>query len=86
MYYVYVLESSTEKLNFGYTKDLKRRLKEHQNGIVFTTSKDENWELIYYEAYKNASDALNREKQIKNYGQAWRQLKLRISGSRQNDC
>jgi putative endonuclease len=84
MFYVYVLESTAKKLYFGYTNDLKRRLKEHQKGDSFTTRHDK-WELIYYEAYKSTSDARNREKQIKSYGQAWRQLKSRIISSRQND-
>lgn len=82
MYYFYVLENDDQKLYFGSTNDLKRRLKEHQSGKTITT-KNSHWELIYYEAYKSESDARVREERIKYYGQAWAQLKKRIKSSRQ---
>jgi hypothetical protein len=40
----------------------------------------ENWELVYYEAYKNKNLGLKRFKSLKLYGKAWAQLKLRIFG------
>ncbi len=37
-YYVYVLESSkTSDLYVGYTNDLRKRLKEHNRGLNFST-------------------------------------------------
>jgi putative endonuclease len=85
MYYVYVIESDEGTLYFGSTNDLKRRLSEHKNRKSFAT-KGSNWELIYYEAYASESDARRREQRIKDYGQAWNQLKKRIAKSRRLEC
>jgi len=73
MYYVYCLKRTGDTLYFGYSEDLRRRLKQH--GI---TAK----ELVYYEAYKSKKDAVARERQLKKYKSAWGQLKKRIAGSR----
>jgi len=72
MYFVYVLiNGSTGELYYGYTGNLKKRMSEHGNA----------WELIYYEAYLSESDARNREKKLKHYGQARFHLKGRIKDS-----
>jgi len=67
MYYVYLLENQNDlSWYIGYTKDLKKRLKEHQNGYgCRTTSLKNNWKLIYYEAYLDKQDATGREKFLK---------------------
>lgn len=82
MYYVYVLQNEEKKIYFGSTNDLKRRLEEHQTGKVFST-KRHGWELTYYEAYRDESDARRREHNIKLQGQAAAQLRRRIHKSRQ---
>lgn len=68
MYYVYVLESQNDKsLYIGYSADLKRRIAEHLNGKGGRTTRlKKNWELIYYEAYKNEFDAKGRERFLKS--------------------
>lgn len=73
MYYVYILRNNNNKLYYGYTNNLKRRLQEH--GAKY------NFELIYFEAYKSESDARNREKQLKNYAQSLTALKSRLKKS-----
>lgn len=74
MYYVYLLQqTNTHKLYYGYTNDLERRLKEH--------NKNDSWELIYYEAFKSESDARQRERKLKYYGQTISCLKQRLKGS-----
>ena len=71
MFYVYLLKNTeTDTTYIGYTKDLKRRLKEH---------KDKKPVLIYYEAYKNKKDAQERERRLKQRGQTIRRLKERLS-------
>jgi putative endonuclease len=78
MFYVYCLESEiNEELYFGYTKDLKRRLKEHNQLLNFSTKKYAPWKLIYYEACLNEQDAKRREKYLKT-SQGRRMLKIRI--------
>jgi putative endonuclease len=74
MYYVYVIKNDEkEKLYYGFSSDLKRRMKEHKS--------KGNWRLVYYEAYESEKDARIREKRIKKYGQARTHLKNRIINS-----
>ncbi len=68
MYYTYVLLSNKDdKLYTGYTKDLKLRFKQHNNGQVKSTKNRRPFILIYYEASINQQDALRREKYLKTY-------------------
>ncbi len=77
-YYVYVLQSKHD-LNFytGYTKDLKKRLDEHNAGNVVSTKNRRPLILIYWEGCLNQQDATKREKYLKT---AWgkRYLKNRL--------
>lgn len=69
MCHVYVLQSdSDEGFYIGFSTDLRRRLKEHQEGRSFATSYRRPWRLIYYEAYLEEADALGREKYLKSGG------------------
>lgn len=79
MYYVYLLKSErNDQLYVGSTKDLKTRLKRHNNGKEFTTKKFLPWKLIYYEAFETEHLARMREKKLKQHGNALRELKQRI--------
>lgn len=49
----------------GFSSDLRKRLKEHNSGYVQSTRNRRPLELIYYEAYKERSQALRREKFLK---------------------
>ena len=67
MYYVYILKSrKTGKLYKGFTEDLKDRLARHNRGETLSTKSGMPWELIYYEAFSNKSDALREEKFLKS--------------------
>lgn len=71
MVYVYVLRNSLKsRLYTGFTRDLQKRLIQH-------ASKKPNYELVYYEASLNVSDAIKREKFLKT-GPGKRYLKNRI--------
>jgi len=73
MYYVYILKNRmADEIYIGYSNDLKRRFKEHQN---------KHPELIYYEAYKSEKDARKRELTLKEHGQTKRRLKERLKYS-----
>lgn len=67
MYYVYILQSSKRKnwLYKGSTSDLRRRLKEHNQGKNFSTAPYTPFKLIYYEAYLLKTDAEAREQYLK---------------------
>jgi len=80
MYYVYVLKSKKDG-NFyvGYTGNLRKRLTEHSDGNVRSTRYRLPFEMVYYEASRNNTDALHREKYLKTtYGK--RYLKNRLKG------
>jgi putative endonuclease len=64
-YYVYVLESRKNDLYIGFTGDLRKRIKEHNLGLNFSTKRDKPWSLIHYEAYINKKDVIRREKYLK---------------------
>ena len=66
MYYMYILRSfKNNDVYVGYTGDLKARFKLHNSGKVKSTKSNRPWVLIYYEAYKNKSDATKREIELK---------------------
>ena len=50
----------------GYTDDLKRRFEQHNKGLVYSSRKRRPFELIYYEASLNESDAKMREQYLKS--------------------
>src|SRR3989338_4496006 len=68
-YYTYILQSSADSsLYKGCTNDLRRRVYEHNTGVVEATRLKKAWRLIYYEACLNQKDAYNREKYFKMGG------------------
>ena len=82
MNYVYVLKSSVDNnMYIGSTTDLKRRFREHNNGMVKSTKDRRPFEIVYYESYKSEKDARIREHNLKLRSRAFQQLKKRISNS-----
>jgi putative endonuclease len=78
MFYTYVLKSlKNASLYTGYTNDLRKRIKEHNDGLSGFTKKYLPYELIYYEACLNQSDAKARETQLKT-GLGKKYLKARL--------
>jgi putative endonuclease len=61
----------------GYTSDLRRRLKEHNEGRNFSTKHSKPYEVIFYEAYLCEDDAKRREKYLKT-SQGSRMLKRMV--------
>jgi len=61
-YYVYVLKSlHKDFLYVGFTTDLQKRFREHNNGEELSTKHYAPFDLIHYEAYRNKKDAKRRE-------------------------
>ena len=78
MFYTYVIKSKKDKkLYTGYTNDLRKRFKEHNSNMVYSTKNRGPFELIYYEACMNLQDARSREKYLKT-GMGKRYLKNRL--------
>ena len=80
MYYVYVLRLINNDLYIGYTADLRKRLKYHQDGKSKFTKPHRPIKLLYYEAYLSKDDASKREYNLKT-GQQRELLKNRINNS-----
>ena len=67
MYHVYVLLSLRDnKFYIGFTNDIKRRIKEYDQGKNISTSCRLPLELIYFEAHRNKKDAMRRERYFKS--------------------
>ncbi len=64
MYYVYILRLNNDDLYKGSTSDLRARIKQHQQGKVYSTRHKEP-KLIHYECYLRESDARRREQFLK---------------------
>jgi putative endonuclease len=78
MYYTYVLMSEqNHQLYTGYTNDLRKRFKEHNDGKSIYTKNRGPYNLIYYEACLNEGDARSRELYLKS-GKGKRYLKSRL--------
>ncbi|MEK7310316.1 MAG: GIY-YIG nuclease family protein [Planctomycetota bacterium] len=78
MFYVYVIRSRKHgRCYTGYTDDLRKRFKEHNNNKVISTKNRGPFELVYYEAWLNKYDAITREKYLKT-GMGKRYLKNRL--------
>ncbi len=78
MHYVYVLQSKKDKKWYtGYTDDLRKRFKEHNENKVYSTKSRGPFIIIYYEACLNQQDATSREKYLKT-GMGKRYLKNRL--------
>ncbi len=78
MYFVYILLNKKDK-NFyvGYTKNLKKRISDHNLGKVNSTKYRLPVTLIYYECCLNKYDAIKRERYLKT-GMGKRYLKNRL--------
>jgi len=69
-YYVYVLQSKKDNSFYvGYTTDLVRRFKQHNDGESQATRPFRPYKLVYYESFIDRADAKHREVYLKSgYG------------------
>jgi putative endonuclease len=66
-FYVYVLESLTDRMSYiGHTDDLSNRLIEHNSGRCRFTKGHQPWEIIYRELASSRSEAIKRERFLKS--------------------
>jgi putative endonuclease len=73
LYYVYMMQSSSRRaLYIGVTGDLEHRVWQHKRGEFDGFSADyKTHRLVYYERFADVTNAITREKQLKN----WRRSK-----------
>ena len=82
MFYVYIIRSRKDKsVYIGYSDDLTRRFREHNNLENKSTRGKATFDLVYYEAYRAKPDAKYREKNLKRFAKAYGQLRGRIKYS-----
>ena len=72
--YVYMVASKRNgTLYVGLTSDLVRRIWEHKNDVVDGFTKRYGVHtLVWYEAHGSIQDAIQREKNIKDWKRAWK--------------
>jgi putative endonuclease len=66
--FVYVLRSIDDgpiKTYVGWTNDLDKRLRRHNEGLGARSTRGRTWELIYVERYLTRGDAMSREWHLK---------------------
>lgn len=62
MFYTYILKSQSHgNYYYGHTKNLEKRLNEHNKGYVRYTKGRRPWVVHYFESYKTKSEAAKRE-------------------------
>ena len=66
-YFVYMLKSLSKfpVTYVGYTNDLKKRIKFHNNGKGAKFTRGRKWKLIYKERFNSKKEAISREYYIK---------------------
>lgn len=66
-YYVYILKSlNDDKFYIGTTRDVCRRLKEHNSGLSKSTAPRRPFELVHSEEFDNIKSAYARERFLKS--------------------
>jgi len=66
-FFVYILQSLKDFSYYvGQCDDLDKRMSKHFDGLSKYTSSKRPWRLRYFEVYNSRTDALKRERAIKN--------------------
>ena len=72
--FVYILSNKNRTTTYiGVTNDIERRMIEHKSGLGSKfTSMYNLFDLIYFENFNRIIDAIDREKQLKNWHKEWK--------------
>lgn len=72
--YIYILSNKNiTTFYIGVTNDLERRILEHKAGVGSKfTSKYSLTCLLYFEEFQSIENAIDREKQLKNWHRDWK--------------
>lgn len=76
MNYTYILECDDGSLYCGWTNDIHKRVKDHNegNGAKYTKAR-RPVKLAYYESFETKEEAMKREYEIKQWSRA-KKMKL----------
>ena len=76
---MYVLQSKRDRsLYIGYTNNLKERFNAHNKGLCISTKNRRPFRIVAYEAYSAEIDARTRERRLKQFKNAYKELLKRI--------
>ena len=69
IYFIYIIKCSDDLLYTGFTNNLERRFKEHQQGLNKNcfTYKRRPLQLIFYQEFNDVNQAIYFEKKIKKW-------------------
>ena len=76
-YYVYMMTNQYKNVLYtGITNDLKRRVYEHRNHLIKDsfTARYHISKLVYFEMTEDVRSAIEREKQIKSWNRARKEV------------
>lgn len=65
MYYVYIIKLKNGKLYTGSTRDLRKRINNHNQGKIISTKAFRPVKLVYYSAFKSKTKAISFELYLK---------------------
>lgn len=78
MNYTYILKCRDGSLYTGWTNDIERRLKAHNEGYGAKYTKSRRpVELVYYEEFDTKKEAMRREYRIKHLSRKKKELLIR---------
>jgi len=79
-YFVYMLKSlGKESVTYvGYTSDLKKRIKLHNNNKGAKFTRGRRWKLIYKEKLNSKKEAISRESYIKKNRSLRNKIKIKF--------
>ncbi|MEI6764360.1 MAG: GIY-YIG nuclease family protein [Bacteroidota bacterium] len=81
--FMYILLCSNGKYYTGSTKDIERRLEEHQKGEGSNfTKKHLPVELVYIEIFQRIDDAFYREKQVQGWSRRKKEALINSENNR----
>ena len=65
VYVIASLKNLRTKTYVGWTKDLNKRLKQHNLGKGAKSTRGRKWKIIYYEKFNSKEKAMSREYYLK---------------------
>ena len=73
-WYVYMLLCDQKTFYIGITTNLPERFRQHKHKNSFFTKKFSKIKLVYCESYLSEKEAIAREKQLKGWSHAKKQM------------
>ena len=82
-FWIYILRCADGSYYTGHTDDLERRIGQHQSGEIPGYTHDRRpVELVFSETFTDRIDALERERQVKDWSRKKKEALIRGIGKR----